>query len=401
MHIVLFDKAEWRVGLYPLALTRPVADLRVGVLTIAEKWAKWLGASHSFLTDDYLQEKYPLGRLSGDVLLIRGNCCPDSRLVEAVAALRTGEALLHGETVVALRTVAAAVQGGDVPVLADYSPIHYRHPLITINHPEDIFLQNGEQITLDFDRLTRGRQSAILSESNRFIGDRFFAEEGAWAECATFNSTRGPVYLGKNSEVWEGSLIRGAFALGESAQVKMGTRIYSNVSVGPYSRVGGELNTCVIWGRSAKGHDGYLGSSVLGEGCNWGADTNNSNLKNNYKSVRLYDYKQAAYRDTGLQFCGLVMADHVRCAINTAFNTGTVVGVGTSVCSPGMPPTFIPDFSWANAEGVSEYRLEKLFETLAFVYERRNLSFDEVEKRLLTAVFERTRQYRMQEKKKC
>ena len=394
MHIVLFDKAEWRIGLYPLALTRPVADLRVGILTIAEKWTHWLGAPYSFLTEGYLQEKFPMGGLSGDVLLIRGNCCPDSRLADTAMALHTGEALWHGDEFVALRTVADELQQGELPNLAGYAPIYHHHPVTMINHPEDIFLQNGEQLAIDFDRLTIGRQSAILAESNRFIGDRFFAEEGARAECATFNSTNGPIYLGKNSEVWEGSHIRGAFALGESSQVKMGTRIYSNVSVGPYSRVGGELNTCVIWGRSAKGHDGYLGSSVLGEGCNWGADTNNSNLKNNYKSVRLYDYKQSGYRDTGLQFCGLVMADHVRCAINTAFNTGTVVGVGSSVYCPGMPPTFIPDFSWGSAEGFSEYRLEKLFETLEFVYERRNLRFDDVEKRLLTAVFERTRQYR-------
>ncbi|WP_262246373.1 putative sugar nucleotidyl transferase [Parapedobacter soli] len=394
MHIVLFDKAEWRIGLYPLALTRPVADLRVGILTIAEKWAKRLQASHSFFTEDYLQEKYPLGQLHGDILLVRGNCCPDGRLADAVHALQTGEALLLGDEFIALRTVPEALQGAGHPVLADYSPKHYQHPVVMVNHPEDIFLQNGEQIALDFDLLTAGRQSAALSDSNHFIGSRFFAEEGAQAECSTFNSTRGPIYLGRNSEVWEGSLIRGAFALGENSQVKMGTRIYSNVSVGPYSRVGGELNTCVIWGRSAKGHDGYLGSSVLGEGCNWGADTNNSNLKNNYKSVRLYDYKQAGYRDTGLQFCGMIMADHVRCAINTAFNTGTVVGVGASVYHPGMPPTFIPDFSWGSAEGFSGYRLEKLFETLESVYERRGMHFDDVEKRLLVAVFEQTRKYR-------
>lgn len=395
MHIVFFDKAEWRIGLYPLALTRPVADLRVGILTIAEKWAKRLDASFSFLTEDYLQEKYPLGHPSGDILLLRGNCCPDSRLVDAVLALRTGEALWCADEVVAIRTVAETLQNGELPPLARYSPIHYPHPATLVHHPEDLFLQNGKQIELDFDLLTTGRQSAILSESNRFIGDRFFAEEGAQAECATFNSTRGPIYLGKDSEVWEGSLIRGAFALGENAQVKMGTRIYSNVSVGPHSRVGGELNTCVIWGRSNKGHDGYLGSSVLGEGCNWGADTNNSNLKNNYKSVRLYDYSLGGYRDTGLQFCGMVMGDHVRCAINTAFNTGTVVGVGASVYTMGMPPTFVPDFSWGNGEGFTAYRLDNFVETMEAVYERRNLRFDDVEKRLLTAVFNRTTKYRL------
>src|SRR5690606_4217818 len=207
---------------YPLALTRPVADLRVGILTIAEKWAKWVDAPYSFLSEDYLQEKYPLGQLSGDILLVRGNCCPDSRLVDAAMALRTGEALLCGDEFVALRTVPEALQAGGLPTVSDYSPTHYRHPVVTIDYPEDIFLQNGEQISLDFDRLTMGRQSAILSESNRFIGDRFFAEDGAQAECATFNSTSGMIDLGRNSEVWEGSLIRGAFALSENSQVKKG-----------------------------------------------------------------------------------------------------------------------------------------------------------------------------------
>src|SRR5690606_31307058 len=187
MHIVLFDKAEWRIGLYPLALTRPVADLRVGILTIAEKWGKWSGAPYSFLTEDYLQEKYPLGQLGGDILLVRGNCCPDRRLVDAALGLRTGEALWSGDEVVAVRTVAEALSNGELPQLVGYSPIRHHHPVVAINHPEDIFLQNGGQIELDFDLLTTGRQSAILSESNRFIGDRFFAEEGAQAEVATFN----------------------------------------------------------------------------------------------------------------------------------------------------------------------------------------------------------------------
>lgn len=394
MHIVLFDKAGWRMGLYPLSLTRPVADLRVGILTIAEKWGKWLNASYSFLSEDYLKEKYPLSRQDDDVLLIKGNCCPDNRLADAVMALSTGQVLMRGDEFIALRTEASAVRQGDLPNLVDYSPVVYDHDVAQINHPEDIFLSNGTQLCLDFERLTTGRSSAILSGSNRFIGDNVFAEAGAQAEFATFNSTMGPIYLGKDSEVWEGSLIRGAFALGEGSQLKMGSRVYSNVTVGPHSRVGGELNTCVIWGRSSKGHDGYLGSAVMGEWCNWGADTNNSNLKNNYKSVRLYDYRKTGYRDTGLQFCGTIMADHAKCAINTAFNTGTVVGVGASIFGSGMPPTFIPDFAWGGSEGFSTYQLDKLFETTELVYERRNLQFNELEKRLLKAVFELTESQR-------
>ncbi|WP_257668090.1 putative sugar nucleotidyl transferase [Parapedobacter tibetensis] len=394
MHVVLFDKANWRKGLYPLTLTRPVADLRVGILTIAEKWAKWLASPFSFLSEDYLAGKYPLGQIVDDVLLVSGNCCPDSRLSDAVLALRTGEALMAGNDFIALRMDSEALQHADSMELNSYTLISYTHDFVKINYPEDLFLNNGEQIRSDFELLTKGRTSAELSDSNRFIGNNFFAEEGAKAECATFNSTMGPIYLDKNSEVWEGSLIRGAFALGEGSQIKMGTKVYSNVTVGPYSRVGGELNTCVIWGRSSKGHDGYLGSAVMGEWCNWGADTNNSNLKNNYKSVRLYDYSHSGYRDTGLQFCGTIMADHAKCAINTAFNTGTVIGVGASIFSTGMPPTFVPDFSWGGAEGFTTYQLDKMFETTKLVYDRRNQEFDETEKKLLETVFELTREHR-------
>lgn len=396
MHIVLFDKADWRVGLFPLSLTRPVADLRVGILTIAEKWGKRLGASYSFLTEEYLTEKYPLGDLSGDVWGIRGNCCPDSRLSDAILGLQEGQVLLSGTEYIAFRGDAEALFPWDPTVIQHYSPVAYEHDVVTINHPEDLFLNNGQQIGLDFDLLTKGRSSASLSDSNRFLGEQIFAEEGAQAEFATFNSTGGPIYLGKNSEVWEGCHIRGAFALGDHSQVKMGARIYSNVTVGPYSRVGGELNTCVIWGRSSKGHDGYLGSAVMGEWCNWGADTNNSNMKNNYKPIRLYDYSKLDYRDSGLQFCGAIMADHVRCAINTAFNTGTVVGVGANVFGGGIPPAFVPDFSWAGPKGFSTYRLDKFFETASLVYQRRNLEFDETEKKLLNAVFELTKKHRNQ-----
>jgi len=396
MHIVLFDKADWRVGLYPLSLTRPVSDLRVGILTIAEKWGKWLDASYSFLSEDYLTEKYPLGNTSSNLLLIRGNCCPDSRLSDAVMALQPGQVLLSRGEFIAFHIEAESLFSWNPNDIRPYSPVDYDHPIVKINHPEDLFLNNGQQIGLDFDLLTKGRSSTALSTSNRFLGDQFFAEEGAQAEFATFNSMKGPIYLGRNSEVWEGSHIRGAFALGNDSQVKMGTRIYSNVTVGPYSRVGGELNTCVIWGRSAKGHDGYLGSAVMGEWCNWGADTNNSNLKNNYQPVRLYDYRNLGYRDTGLQFCGAIMADHVRCAINTAFNTGTVVGVGVNVFGTGIPPTFIPDFSWGGLDGFSTYQLDKFFETASLIYQHRNLEFDATERKLLTHVFELTRKHRDQ-----
>ncbi len=393
MNIVLFDNDFRRKDLFPLTLTRPVADLRVGILTIAEKWQKWLNASFSFATADYLAAKYPLSLTSDDVLLIDGGVCPDSRLAEAISTLREGDALM-GEQIIAVRMKGTDVVGYTGNQERQFRPVTYHHPFTKICYPEDIFMYNREQIQLDFERITKGRLSAPIDSSNRLIGDRFFAEEGAVAMASTINTLQGPVYLGKNAEIWEGSLVRGSFGLCEGSQLKMGTKVYSNVTVGPYSRVGGELNTCVIWGNSSKGHEGYFGSGVMGEWCNWGADTNNSNMKNNYKNVRLYHYPSGQYRDTGLQFCGLIMADHAKCAINTAFNTGTVVGVSAHILGAGMPPAFVPDFSWGGAAGLVTYELSKMFETAALVFERRNRTFDTVEKDLLRSVFKLTGTHR-------
>lgn len=393
MTIVLVDNDSRRKDLYPLTLTRPTADLRVGILTIAEKWQKWLNMPVSFLTADHLSAKYPLSPGDDDVLLIDGGVCPDIRLAEAISKLRSGEALIDEQL------VAARMQATD---LAEYTgnqenqfrTVPYGHPFTKICYPEDIFMYNGKQIQLDFELITKGRTSAPIDASNRVIGDLFFAEEGATAMASTINTLQGPVYMGRNAEIWEGCLVRGSFGLCEGSQLKMGAKVYSNVTVGPYSRVGGELNTCVIWGNSSKGHEGYLGSSVMGEWCNWGADTNNSNLKNNYKNVKLYHYPTGKYRDTGLQFCGMIMADHSKCAINTAFNTGTVVGVSASIFGAGIPPAFIPDFSWGGSEGLVTYELDKMFETAELVFERRNHIFDSVEKDLLKSVFRLTEVHR-------
>ena len=387
MQIVLYDDNELRVNFYPLSLTRPVADLRVGILTIAEKWSKWLKLPVSYLTAEYLQTKYPLG-LEEDVLLIKANICPDEALCEHMISLKHSEKLSDGKGFIAARSKITELQRLKESNFDEYKSIDYTRSITYINYPEDIFRLNGDELRKDFDLLTEGRVSGTLSSTNTIIGDHIFVEEGASAECSTFNSLKGPIYLGKNSEIWEGCLIRGSFALGENSQVKMGAKIYSNVTVGPSSRVGGELNTCVIWGNSSKGHDGYFGSGVMGEWCNWGADTNNSNLKNNYKSVKLYHYGSKQYRDTGLQFCGLIMGDHSKCAINTAFNTGTVVGVGASIFGSTLPPTFIPDFSWGIGENAEVYELNKMFETTELVFDRRNRKFDHVEKSILEEVFQ-------------
>lgn len=392
MGVILFDDAA-RETLLPLTFTRPVADLRIGILTIAEKWGKHLGQPYSFRTQDYLSIKFPID-LQQQNVFINGSVCPDDSLLEAIDKLPSGDALMLGNKLLAVKLEGAAAKEFK-PNGAFGKAIQYDGKPIVITHPEHIFKQNDIEIRKDFALLTSGRQSADIGSSNTILGNDFFAEEGAEADCAIFNTKSGPIYLGKNSSVWEGATIRGPFALCDESQVKMGTKIYPGTTVGPYCRVGGEINNAVIWGYSSKGHEGYLGNSVMGEWCNIGADSNNSNLKNNYADVRLWDYSTAGYRNTGLQFCGLVMADHTKCGINTMFNTGTVAGVGCNVFGAGFPPNFIPDFSWGGAEGMQEYNLDKMLETAQRVFSRReHREFNDVEKDILKHIFAATQHAR-------
>lgn len=392
MGIILFDDAAHQT-LLPLTYTRPVADLRIGILTIAEKWAKYLGEDFSFYTEDYLQGKFPFN-IQDDNVFINGSLCPDDDLVESIKNLENGEALTFNDKLLAVRLGGAEAQSFN-PAVKYPNELPYNGQPVIITHPEDIFRKNDIELHKDFKLLTNGRESARMSATNTVIGNDFFAEEGAKAECCTFSTINGPIYLAANTEVWEGTNIRGPFALCEHSQIKMGTKIYGATTVGPYSRVGGEINNAVVWGYSNKGHEGYLGNAVVGEWCNLGADTNNSNLKNNYAEVKLWDYSTQTMRPTGLQFCGLILADHAKSGINTMFNTGTVVGVNANVFGGGYPPNFIPDFSWGGADGFEEYAFDKMMETTQRVFDRRvHRSFNEAEKAILKKVYELTKPYR-------
>ena len=374
----------------PLTFTRPVCDLRIGILTIREKWEAYLNTTTSTLTEDYLTAKFPLTSGSKNVF-INGSVCPTAELVAAINSLNEGEGLAKDGKLLAARV--------DVEISLFRKDTEGRNQfegeILFVENPWDIFSKNGEAIEADFQLLTVGRTSAKLSETNAVIGQgKIFLEVGAKAEACIFNTSSGPIYLGKNSEVMEGSIIRGPFTLGEGSQVKMGAKIYGPTTVGPESRVGGEVNNSVIMGYSNKGHDGFLGNSVLGEWCNLGADTNNSNLKNNYDEVRVWSYESQRFAKTGLQFCGLIMGDHSKSGINTMFNTGTVVGVSSNVFGSGFPRTFIPSFKWGGAAGFTEYNMEKAFATAERVMQRRGKVFDEKEKAILSSVFELTKSYR-------
>ncbi len=390
MQTILFD-GDRRTALLPFTYTRPVADIRTGILTLKEKWEQRIGSPVGYLTEPYLQEKFPL-EAGPDNLLIKGSLLADENLAKAVTALASGEALYSQEELLAYRSPHVDVPQTD---LNSYRRIQYPHPVREIRNTWDIFSMNGIALEADFELLTRGRTSAPISETNRLVGrERIFLEEGATVEHSMLNATSGPIYIGRDATVMEGCLIRGGFALGEHGVVKMGAKIYGPTSAGPYCKIGGEINNSVLFGYSNKGHDGFLGNSVLGEWCNLGADTNNSNLKNNYAKVRLWNYASGRFDQTGLQFCGLIMGDHSKSAINTMFNTGTVVGVNCNIFATGFPRNFIPSFSWGGTSGFSTYLPKKAFEAAEVAMERRNVAFTEADRKILLHVFDESGNYR-------
>jgi len=396
MNIILFDD-EQRIHLLPLTYTRPAADIRIGILTIREKWEKYFNLSSSSLTEDYLHEKYPLFTQK-DNLLINGRVLPDADLFARLERMDIGQALVKDNLFIAARLNDNGLASFDRHA-SNYHSYEYEDALTVIEYPWDIFSKNAEALEADFDLITAGRTSAPLSETNTLIGDRIFAEEGAKAECAILNSTSGAIYLGKDSEVMEGSVVRGGLALCEHAALKLSTKIYGATTIGPHSKVGGEVNNSVIIGYSNKGHDGFLGNSVIGEWCNLGADTNNSNLKNNYAEVKLWSYARKGFARTGLQFCGLIMGDHSKCGINTMFNTGTVVGVSANIFGSGFPRNFIPSFSWGGAQGFETFTLNKANEVAEKMMERRHIEFNQIEKDLMAYLFEASKEYRVWEDK--
>lgn len=389
MNYILFDGTV-RNALLPFTYTRPVADIRVGILTIREKWEKCLGYTTTTVTEDYLSEKYPMVEMEANVL-INASFLPNARLVEMVKGLNENEAVFYNEDVIAFYTTDAQ----DEVDFETYTAIEYEGELIRIEHTWDIFKKNGIALEADFELLTKDRRSAEISETNNIIcAENIFLEEGAKVEFCTLNASTGPIYIGKDAEIMEGCIIRGGFALGHDSVLKMGTRIYGPTTIGPHCKAGGEITNSVLFANSNKGHEGYLGNSVLGEWCNIGADTNTSNLKNNYDEVRVWSYETESFVRTGLQFCGLTMGDHSKCGINTMFNTGTVVGVSANIFGSGFPRNFIPSFSWGGANGFVPYLPKKAFETARIVMDRRGIGFSEEDAAIMEHIFEETKKYR-------
>lgn len=400
-NIILFDDQEWS-SLLPLTYTRPVAEIRVGILTIREKWEKYLECRTSYITQDYLADKFDI-IVQDDNYIINGSVLPCPKLVAMIEQLEPHEALLDNDELIAARldreSFDLLVNEDPIDEMVGIDISNEKNLYSRISRPNDIFTLNDQEIRLDFKLLTHNRSSKEISKTNQVINpEQIFIEPGAKVECAILNASNGPIYIGKDAEIMEGSVVRGPLAMCDHAVLKLATKVYGATTLGPHCKVGGEVNNVVFFGFSSKAHDGFLGNSVIGEWCNLGADTNCSNLKNNYEEVKLWDYNSESFQKTGLQFCGLIMGDHSKCGINTMFNTGTVVGVSTNIYGSGFPRNFVPSFSWGGAHGFTTYRLPKVYNVADKVMARRSIELTEVDKNILNHIFLRTSVFRSWEK---
>ena len=389
MNYILFDGAV-RNQLLPFTFTRPVADIRIGILTIREKWEKFLGSTTTTVTEEYLSDKFPMVELEQNVL-INASFCPSENLVLLIKNLQENQAIFYNDQPLAFYAKEDQEIDFDAFTITQYTD----DDVLRIENTWDIFEKNHQAIKRDYDVLTQGRTSEAIPQTTiAFNPEHIFIEKGAKVMCASLNATDGPIYIGEDTVLMEGATIQGPFALCEHSSVKMGAKIYGGTTIGPHCKVGGEVANSVMMGYSNKGHDGYMGNSVLGHWCNLGADTNTSNLKNNYAQVRLWDYDTEKFAKTGTQFCGLMMGDHSKCGINTMFNTGTVVGVSANIFGAGYPRNFIPSFTWGGSSGMETYNTTKAFEVAAVVMARRGLEFDTQEEAILNEVFEISKQWR-------
>jgi len=388
MGIILFDDEVWH-NLKPLSFTRPVAAIRVGILTIKEKWETYLGGPSSYLTQDYLSKKFPT-KISKENLLVNASVLPSASLSSRIKDLELGQALVKGSITIAIRCSATQASHLDLNNITDFQVREFDDEIHRIVHPWDIFALNSKEIAADFKLLTNNRESEPIDPSNTVIGTNIFVEKGAVITCAILNSTTGPIYIGKHTEIMEGSLVRGPFALCDFSSLKLGSKIYGGTTIGPHSKVGGEVSESVIFGYSNKAHDGYLGNSVIGEWCNLGANTNVSNLKNNFALVKMWSYPHKRFIQTGLQFCGIVMGDYSKTGINSMFSTGTSIGVCTNYFGSGFPRNIIPSFAWGGTQGYITYKSNNYIPSISATLARRCLEFGEVDKEMLSTIVELT-----------
>jgi len=394
MNIILFDTQQDKLPLLPLTFTRPIAHIRIGILTIAEKWKHYTTAEYTTVStiaqELYLQDKYPT-HWQAENWYIRACIVPDTFLADTIQTLPAEVALVDEEgKIIGFRTKSKLNTYSEIAIfIKKIKTERYKGNINYLIRPWQIFQWNRACIITDFKYLTEGRKTMPIDDRHTIVygKENIFLEEGARVTACILNASDAPIYIGKDASVEEGAIIRGAFALCQGATVNMGAKMRGDTTIGPYSKVGGEISNSVIFGYSNKGHDGFLGNSVLGEWCNLGANTNTSNLKNNYSKVDIWSYEEKSMIPTGLQFCGLIMGDHSKSGINTMFNTGTVVGVSANIFGSGFPPKHIPSFAWGGAEGFEKYDLLKAQRTAATVTKRRQVEFYYSDKEMFEEIY--------------
>jgi len=407
MNLIFFEVPRYRDNLKPFTLTRPIAEIRLGILSLAEKWEKHLKVevlNNGYFTDQYLQAKFPLHSAEHSIY-INASLCPSPALVEAINQLKEGQLLeKDGELLAICPTSAHTSTLGELrhevytekfakltAMVETYEKQSYTEHAFLLTQPWQIFLENGEQIKADYQLIATGRTSANIEDPHTIYYGKpedIFIEEGVSIRASILNAENGPIYLGKGATIHENAVIKGPFAMLDNSHVNIGSKIREATTIGPHSKLGGEVKNVVVFGNSNKGHEGFLGNSVIGEWCNFGADTNASNLKNNYKPVKIWNYGTHRYEDTGELFCGLLMGDHSKCGINTMFNTGTVVGVFANIFGTGYPEKFIPSFSWGAVTETAPYRIEKALEVARDVLKRRGITLSEEEADILRYIYE-------------
>jgi len=383
MQLVFSDAQYWEDFL-PLTFTRPIAEMRCGILTFSERWQKILATTEvSWFTEMYLQQKFREPEKKESLFLVP-NFLPTETVIQQIKELKQGEALVYEDELVAAKINMEGFSLHQIEKMTDI-----KEELVFYKKPTDLFTYNKEAIDFDFELLTKGKISQELSSTNGFLGNKedLFIEEGAEIEFSTINTKTGKIYIGKNAEVMEGCNLRGPIVLCEGSKFNLGAKIYGATTIGPHSKVGGEVSNIIIFGYSNKGHDGFVGNSVIGEWCNLGADTNSSNLKNNYGNVKLWNYRTKDFQDTGLQFAGLIMGDHSKTAINTQLNTGTVIGVASNIFKEGFPPNLIENFSWGGFKDDERFKLDKAYEVAEKVMARRKLPLTDGDKAILKHIF--------------
>lgn len=374
MAYILFDDELIRNQLKPFTFTRPVADIRCGIMTIRDKWAYRLKTKITCLSKRYLEEITAEGSIN---TYINGAICPDQLLIDEIEKLTAGEFLVTDNDILAIRTTEKLT----FPINSQlFTKKVFNGEVSIITQLPHIFLKNGDQIAADFKLITEGRESqAITDPFTRVYGsENIFVEEGASIKSVILNAEQGPIYIGKNATIQEGSIVIGPVSIDEGSVVVWGSKIRPNTTLGPYSKAGGEVGSSVIFGYSNKAHDGFLGASVIGEWCNLGANCNNSNLKNDYSEVKLYNYATDRLEKTGELFCGLFMGDYTKAGISTMFNTGTVVGVCSNVFGAGFQDKHIPSFMWGGADTeYVDYRFDKALDVIRATMARRNRQLTE------------------------